>query len=757
MDELPLLYQQSPGLQQINLEFAEIESLDPILPLLVQFSDLRELLLFGNRLETLPSDMSKLQNLEKLDISNNLIDNIEAILSSLSSLPSLNELHITLQTENDEEMLIKSLKILTNINGNAIDRSKYGASSLEASPVFKSKESDEEYQESDKIDYKTSEPKAKNDYKLQDRYRDEIPEDLPRALQRPEIDSPGIRKETESMDISDYESEEDVKKTMVACESSGYFGEQSALSQEYLERVAGLYDEVRSLWQLEDTSMDRKLAEDFDEKIKGLMHELSAVVNSGQSELIVTASSVKARFRLASLCRGAISSLVQKKYGKIGEFLKETDQVVEGLFTEIVEAVEENQRTGAKANGNKVESTGNQSSRNADVAGIEKEMKQIKQDKEKIIKQFQEDRKEMIEEIESLREENKKYLDTIIRHSKSYADSIENSKKNFGEIVAYNKSVDEERNYSINTNKASGKLLSLRQLKEAIEEIYQSKAKYDERCADGKMPRETMEQHMYNYLNTKYGLKNLILEWAASIITSVKKLSPKDNDVAVFGKILRNECDEEFRFVQIQVKETVAELLKMHLKNKYPLKNNSDLMEIVNDKTNGYLIEEEWSEIVKYMYNEEDSSILIDDLTVVIRKKQHLQTVPVPKGKISREEAVVLREKEKTMKTRIFYADFLKVLLDFQLKGHEKFLAKFIQVFRKVDGDADGIISEHEFTELVLIMDLGFSEADITRLLQIIDPYDNQQITFSEGVALFSTELIPVEGVAVMKKLSLEE
>ena len=109
------------------------------------------------------------------------------------------------------------------------------------------------------------------------------------------------------------------------------------------------------------------------------------------------------------------------------------------------------------------------------------------------------------------------------------------------------------------------------------------------------------------------------------------------------------------------------------------------------------------------------------------------------------------------MKTRISYADFLKVMLDFQLKGHEKFLAKFIQVFRKVDRDADGIINEHEFTELVLIMDLGFSEADITRLLQIIDPYDNQQITFSEGVGLFSTELIPVEGVAVMKKLSLEE
>ena len=35
------------------------------------------------------------------------------------------------------------------------------------------------------------------------------------------------------------------------------------------------------------------------------------------------------------------------------------------------------------------------------------------------------------------------------------------------------------------------------------------------------------------------------------------KYSKDDNDIAVFGKILRNECDEEFRFVQIQVKNTI--------------------------------------------------------------------------------------------------------------------------------------------------------------------------------------------------------
>ena len=73
----------------------------------------------------------------------------------------------------------------------------------------------------------------------------------------------------------------------------------------------------------------------------------------------------------------------------------------------------------------------------------------------------------------------------------------------------------------------------------------------------------------------------MIIEWATSIINSLKKYSQDDNDVAVFGKILRNECDEEFRFVQTQVKNTMQELLKvqfnhyfkMYLRGKFPLKH----------------------------------------------------------------------------------------------------------------------------------------------------------------------------------------
>lgn len=54
---------------------------------------------------------------------------------------------------------------------------------------------------------------------------------------------------------------------------------------------------------------------------------------------------------------------------------------------------------------------------------------------------------------------------------------------------------------------------------------------------------------MYTYLNQRYGLKQLIIEWAGAIIAGIKRFSKDDADVCLFGKVLRNEVDEEFRFV----------------------------------------------------------------------------------------------------------------------------------------------------------------------------------------------------------------
>lgn len=224
-----------------------------------------------------------------------------------------------------------------------------------------------------------------------------------------------------------------------------------------------------------------------------------------------------------------------------------------------------------------------------------------------MIQEFQQERNELMEEIAALREENSKYLDTIVRHSKENAE--QNLNNRFGSLASQSQEYfwisisylltflsfnskgyelpPQKANYdsfagndtmqqgpvkvsnnvmnpaNVYIGQTAVRALTLKQMKDVIEEIYTSKAKYDQRCLEAKLPRETMEQHMYTYLNQKYGLKNLIIEWATAIINGIKKFSIEDNDVAVFGKILRNECDEEFRFVQGQVKVTISELLRV--------------------------------------------------------------------------------------------------------------------------------------------------------------------------------------------------
>jgi hypothetical protein len=101
--------------------------------------------------------------------------------------------------------------------------------------------------------------------------------------------------------------------------------------------------------------------------------------------------------------------------------------------------------------------------------------------------------------------------------------------------------------------------------------------RFDKKCEESRAPKETMEQYMYTYLNQKYGLKSLIVEWAASIINAVKTYLREDHEVTLFAKILKNECDEEFRLIQMHVKETLVKLVEVIYQDKFPLKSKQDV------------------------------------------------------------------------------------------------------------------------------------------------------------------------------------
>jgi len=159
------------------------------------------------------------------------------------------------------------------------------------------------------------------------------------------------------------------------------------------------------------------------------------------------------------------------------------------------------------------------------------------------------------------------------------------------------------------------------------------------------------------------------------------------------------------------------------------------------------------TDIIKYMYNQDDADILLERL-----KKFYLSSskIGVDIKKLSREEqGRLMSEREKKV---VEFSVFQKVILDFQLRSHEKFLKNFVTYFKIVDRDNNGILDENEFKELSSHFENHKIETDTGKYLVVVDPYSHEQITFSQCVSLFSTETVMHgEGtLSILQKISID-
>lgn len=132
-----------------------------------------------------------------------------------------------------------------------------------------------------------------------------------------------------------------------------------------------------------------------------------------------------------------------------------------------------------------------------------------------------------LSEINHLESENKRYLDVIVRYSRGQRNSLtglsfasgptvrqvptptniirppEPAQKGHPRASVPSHNITQMSNYI----SGSSRSLTLKQLKDSIEEIYEAKLKFDQKNFDGRIPRETMHQYLFTHLNQKYGLK----------------------------------------------------------------------------------------------------------------------------------------------------------------------------------------------------------------------------------------------------------
>ena len=350
-------------------------------------------------------------------------------------------------------------------------------------------------------------------------------------------------------------------------------------------------------------------------------------------------------------------------------------------------------------------------------------------------------------------------------------------------LIENTNTIENKNNYCLNIqgsiSTSRNQILSLKELKDFINELYISKSQYDLKCLQYKLPKETLEEHMYTFLNKKYGLKNLIIEWAKNVIWGIKYYSKKDSNVLLFGKIMRNEQEEDARFIIQKLSQSIEELLFYYIKRQNPLKLINEINKIFERKKNSELFEEEWKGIIYSIFEKEEAGEIEKKIINFINKenekkkmemfqkyknsrmkKQHKNKYNINSNYLNKINSFYLNTINSNNKlTRvekynmllfyedknILFTDFMKIVLENHIRFRDKQLKNFLELFHSVDTNRDGVINEEEFTELIKRMKI-FKEEEIEKkifqFLEKLDPFDNQKFTFSECLSFFSSEII---------------
>lgn len=188
-------------------------------------------------------------------------------------------------------------------------------------------------------------------------------------------------------------------------------------------------------------------------------------------------------------------------------------------------------------------------------------------------------------------------------------------------------------NNNNNTDKLTNvKILTLKGLLDVINEIYSSKVVFDKKCTESNIPRETLEQHIYTFLNYKYGLKGLVIEYAAAIVNSVKQYARENVDVSLFGKMLRNDLEEDYRLIYFKLKSTLFELLVYYLKTKFPYKSSTDINELAKTKIKGVLSQEEWNAIIYFLYDDSDAKAIEQSILKIAERETNKEYNNISQG-----------------------------------------------------------------------------------------------------------------------------
>ena len=293
-----------------------------------------------------------------------------------------------------------------------------------------------------------------------------------------------------------------------------------------------------------------------------------------------------------------------------------------------------------------------------------------------------------------------------------------------------------------NLSLAGNRVFTLKMMKEILSNMYTTKIAFDKKCVINKQPKQTMEEYMYIYLNQKYGLKNMVIEWATNIINGIRTFSSEDTEISLFGKILQNELEESCHLLINNLKENINTILISILKSENPYKDEYEINIMKNKLIKGEIPPEKTQQIIENLFDEKGRGVLFEKINTQINNKRTLMMKNNSiKGKYTREEMNKIIYNKQNECNFVQYDFLLDICLEYQIKLHIKYLKPFVKLFQSIDTNRDGILDEEQFVHLIKNMNI-FEEQNILQIIEEflnnLDPYGYKRVTFSEIVELFT-------------------
>lgn len=298
--------------------------------------------------------------------------------------------------------------------------------------------------------------------------------------------------------------------------------------------------------------------------------------------------------------------------------------------------------------------------------------------------------------------------------------------------------------------------IPLEQLRKIIHELYESKLRSDQLARQGRRPRETLEEHMYTYYNSKLGVRSIIMDQIKRVLKAIDRHSGQDLGVSLFGKILANEVEEEFHYELEQLEKEVREQLRGLLRQQHPEKTREAIQKDLEIRISGEIREEEARALLGNLQDGAERDM------VLARLEAHQEARVVQKPRKQYSDPV-----EYIRPDSLRYEDFIRFLLSTHTLLHEQAIKPVVAAFREVDtvsaADAaarpasfadgspvaalppqerNGYLNPAQFAEFCRSLSEDVSDDEVARLMDVLDPHQTRKITFSTCIYELAQDLV---------------